>query len=91
MSPVGSAVPPAGASTVCGPDEHCLTCGDVALPMRVVRLQPADGLAWCRGPGAEVEALVETGLVGQVRAGDLVLVHAGTALVRLDDPAGGGA
>jgi hydrogenase maturation factor len=34
---------------------------------------------------------VDTELVGAVRPGDRVLVHAGVALTRLGEPAGGGA
>jgi len=60
-------------------DEHCVTCGDIAVPMTVVRVD--DGLATCEAPG-ECE-VVETALVGDVTPGDQVLVHAGVALVRL--------
>jgi hydrogenase expression/formation protein HypC len=74
----------------CGPDEHCITCGDVAVPMRVVRLDAAEGLAWCReadepDPGV-AETVVDAALVGGLEPGDVVLVHAGAALVRLDTP-----
>ncbi len=59
-------------------DDHCITCGDVATPMRVLRLDPDRGLALCeddQGAHASVEiALVDAGV------GDTVLVHAGTAI-----------
>lgn len=77
--------------TARGADDHCITCGDVAVGMRVVRCDPATRLAWCSQatpagrPGAAGE-WVDTELVGDVRPGNLVLVHAGTALARLDEP-----
>ena len=77
--------------TSCGPDDHCITCGDVAVGMRVLRSDPATHLAWCSqaagAPGSAGE-WVDTELVGDVHPGDVVLVHAGAALARLDEPAG---
>ena len=62
----------------CG-SEHCITCGDEGLPMKVLRVR--DDLALCEdeaGKHHTVElALVDAG------AGDQVLVHAGVALVTL--------
>ena len=86
--------PPDAVAPVCGPDDHCITCGDVAVGMRIVRIDPSTRLAWCSlatpagRPGAAGE-WVETELVGAVAPGDLVLVHAGTALARLDQDGGG--
>ena len=59
----------------CG-DEHCVTCSDEAVPMRVVAVR-ADGTALCDG---DVEVM--TDLVGAVVPGDELLVHAGTAIAR---------
>jgi hydrogenase maturation factor len=57
----------------------CLTCGDVAVEMRVVRL---DGdLAVCEAADGDVRT-VEVALVDAVEAGDTLLVHADVALVR---------
>jgi hydrogenase maturation factor len=67
--------------TACG-SEHCLTCADEGLPMRVVRADPARGLALCEDERGE-RVTVETELVEPVGPGDLLLVHAGTALVAL--------
>ena len=66
-------------------DEHCITCGDQGLPLRVVALA-GDGLAHCRDDAAPGEpgATVDVQLVGAVAPGDLVLVHAGVALVLLE-------
>ena len=65
-------------------DEHCITCGDQGLPLRIVALEGA-GLARCRDEAApsEPDTTVDVQLVGEVAPGDLVLVHAGVALVRL--------
>jgi hypothetical protein len=73
----------------CGPDEHCITCGDEGVPMRVL-VDGDDGLAVCRREaespsGAPLESVVDVALVGAVRPGDLVLVHAGIALLLLDE------
>ena len=73
-----------GAAPLCGPDEHCITCGDHAVPMRVVCADLASRLAWCRDEdGGEEQVDVE--LVGDIAPGALVLVHAGAALVRLTE------
>jgi hydrogenase maturation factor len=62
--------------------EHCITCGDDGVPMRVLRLDDERGLALCRdAEGAR--HTVETALVAPLAPGDEVLVHAGVALVAL--------
>jgi hydrogenase maturation factor len=61
--------------------EHdvCITCGDVAVEMRVERL---DGdLAVCEAGDGDVRT-VEIGLLDAVAVGDTLLVHADVALVR---------
>jgi hydrogenase expression/formation protein HypC len=68
--------------TSCDSEGRCITCGDVAVPMSVVRLEPGSGLALCAdADGASSEVQVE--LVAPLEPGDLVLVHAGVALTRL--------
>jgi hydrogenase expression/formation protein HypC len=56
----------------------CITCGDVAVAMRVIQVDEERCLALCEtedGKRETVEiALVDAGL------GDEVLVHAGTAI-----------
>jgi len=71
---------------VCASDQ-CITCGDVAVEVRVVRLLP-DGLAVVdTGQGTEEE--VSVALV-TAAAGDTILVHAGEALAVVGaGPAGG--
>lgn len=66
----------------CTTDGHCVTCSDEGVPMRVAELA-GDGLAVCVDDGG-VRSDVLTGLIDAVRPGDLLLVHAGTALLRLD-------
>jgi hydrogenase maturation factor len=64
----------------CSTEPGCITCGDVALALTVVSVAGDD--ATCRDDDGRTE-LVATELVGDVRAGDRVLVHAGVALERL--------
>jgi hydrogenase maturation factor len=64
-------------------DGHCVTCADEGVPMEVLRIDAARGLALCaRDDGAR--DTVEIGLVEPVAVGDSVLVHAAVALVRLE-------
>ena len=63
----------------------CITCGDVAVPMRVVRLGGEDGLADCVSDDGE-SALVDVALV-DAAPGDAVLVHACVAIQRIEEPA----
>lgn len=74
-------------SAECRHDDACITCGDVAVPLRVVSLDAERGLALCVD-AAERRETVETALVGAVATGDELLVHAGTALARLDGDGG---
>jgi hydrogenase maturation factor len=57
--------------------DHCITCSDEGVPMRVLALEE-DGVARCEGGD------VMTDLVGAVAPGDTLLVHAGVALARLE-------
>ncbi|RAY15686.1 hydrogenase assembly protein HupF [Actinomadura craniellae] len=62
------------------PEGSCFTCSDAAVPARVVDLL-GDGLARAdtgAGPAEISVALVD------VRPGDLVLVHAGEAIARIE-------
>lgn len=61
---------------------HCVTCGDDGVPVRVVRVDGERGLALCVGEDG-VRSSVEVALVAPVERGDVLLVHAGVALVRL--------
>ena len=59
--------------------DHCVTCGDDGDPMTVVAIDGRRGLALCtNGDGRRFT--VETALVEPVAIGDVLLVHAGTAI-----------
>jgi hydrogenase maturation factor len=79
--------PPGLPGDACG-SQHCITCGDDGIPMTVVRLDMARELALCADAGG-TRATVETALVAPVAIGELLLVHAGTALARLPPDDGG--
>jgi hydrogenase expression/formation protein HypC len=61
-------------------DDVCITCGDVAVPVRVVRLLPGD-LAVVEVEGREEE--ISVALV-PAEVGATLLVHAGEAIARLE-------
>lgn len=61
-------------------EDACLTCGDIALPGRVVAL--TDHGATVDFEGLSEEVACE--LIEDVAAGDVLLCHAGVALERLD-------
>jgi hydrogenase maturation factor len=69
----------------CDHDGTCITCGDVAVEMTVLRVDDERGLALCEAEGGK--ETVEIGLVGPVAPGDDLLVHAGTALQHMGAPA----
>ncbi|HET6585718.1 MAG TPA: HypC/HybG/HupF family hydrogenase formation chaperone [Nannocystaceae bacterium] len=62
---------------------HCITCGDEATPMRVVRTDAARDLALCEDEDG-ARHTVEIALVAPVGPGDGLLVHAGTAIAVLE-------
>ena len=66
-------------ANACG--DHCITCSDEGIPMRVDRIDDARGLALCSAEDGS-KSTVEIALV-DVEPGDRVLVHAGVALVAL--------
>jgi hydrogenase maturation factor len=61
-------------------DDVCITCGDVAVPVRVIRLLPGD-LAVVEVDGHEEE--ISVALV-PAAVGSNLLVHAGEAIACLD-------
>lgn len=62
-------------------EDRCITCSDDACPAEVASVDRT-GLATVRT--ADGPQLVDATLVGTVAPGDLLLVHAGVALARLD-------
>jgi hydrogenase maturation factor len=73
--------PDADAAPHCDADGVCITCGDVAVPMRVRAIDVERGLALCEGAGG-ARSSVEILLVEPVAVGEDLLVHAGTAIGR---------
>jgi hydrogenase expression/formation protein HypC len=67
--------------TECVAAHGCITCGDVAVPMRVLEIDRERALALCSNPEGG-HSSVEITLVEPVAQGDVLLVHAGTALSR---------
>ncbi len=69
---------------VCDHTRGCVTCGDEAVPVRVVLVDEAQALATCVDDAGR-RSVVEIALVDRVHDGDLLLVHAGAALTRLEE------
>ena len=65
-----------------GPDGTCQLCGDVALHAVVLTVDVAAAEANVDMEGRRV--VVATDLVGSVQAGDVLLVHQGFAIERLE-------
>jgi hydrogenase maturation factor len=57
----------------------CITCGDEAVSMKVLKVDEARQLALCADSENRKET-VEIALVAPVAPGDELLVHAGTAI-----------
>jgi hydrogenase maturation factor len=71
----------------CDHEHGCITCGDEALAMRVLRVDARRSLALCEAEAGGRET-VEIALVEPVTPGERLLVHAGTALQRAEEAAG---
>jgi hypothetical protein len=69
----------------CGEDV-CVTCSDEGRPAEVIT-PPAGPFGTAQVRTAAGEEDIDTTLVGEVSTGDLLLVHAGSALTRVGDPA----
>jgi HupF/HypC family protein len=70
---------PAGEAEDVAPSCSCVTCGDIAESMTVLRIDADRGLALCSDAGGDHHT-VEIALVLPVETGDELLVHAGTAI-----------
>jgi hydrogenase expression/formation protein HypC len=68
----------------CDLGDGCITCGDVAVPLRVLAVDEDRGLALCADESDRRET-VEIALVAPVAIGDELLVHAGTAISKLEE------
>ena len=69
------------AANDCG--DHCITCSDEGISMRVERVDDSRGLALCTAEDGS-KSTVEIALVEPIAPGDRLLVHAGVALVELE-------
>jgi len=65
----------------CDDSTHCITCGDEAVPLRVLKVDGDRELALCESDAGE-RTTVEIALVVPVAPGEELLVHAGTAIGR---------
>jgi len=64
----------------CDHTSGCITCGDEAIRMRVLRIDQERQLALCEIEEGGERSSVEIALVHPVSDGDVLLVHAGTAI-----------
>jgi hydrogenase assembly chaperone HypC/HupF len=80
--------PEADHAPRCDHELGCITCGDAAAPLRVLRADDERCLALCVDGGGSTQT-VQTELVGPVAVGETLLVHAGTAISTLDREAAG--
>ena len=65
-------------------EHHCITCSDEGAPMKVVDVDFERELALCQDADGDRQS-VEIALVSPVAIGDTLLVHAGTALMTLNE------
>ena len=68
----------------CDPDVHgeCPACSDEAKPARVLALNDAEGLAVVEIDGERTE--IDISLVADIAVGQVLLVHGGVALEKLE-------
>ena len=62
---------------------HCITCSDEVLQVRVLYVDDENGLAQVTLNGAEEE--IDISLVESIAPGDVLLVHGGVAIARVDE------
>jgi hydrogenase maturation factor len=68
----------------CDHTMECITCGDEAIRMRVLRIDQKRELALCAAEEGGERSTVEIALVQPVAEEDVLLVHAGTAIARAE-------
>lgn len=62
---------------------HCITCSDEALQVRVLDVDEENGLAQVTLDGINEE--IDISLIESIAPGDMLLVHAGVAIARIDE------
>ena len=75
----------ARAEEACAEGTACVTCSDEGLLAEVVAVPDATAASVRTADG---EAVIDTTIVGPVHPGDLVLVHAGSAIALLEEADG---
>lgn len=63
-------------------DDGCSTCGDVAVPVKVIEVRGGEAVVEDR---SGVRATVAVDFVPDVKAGDILLVHMGCAIGRTSE------
>jgi hydrogenase maturation factor len=76
-------VPVEDASCTLDADGHCITCSDEALQVRVLHVDQENGLAQVTINDTSEE--IDITLVESVAPGDVLLVHGGVAIARVDE------
>ncbi len=76
-------IPITGAQCELDAEGHCITCSDEALQARVLRVDQEAGLAvvTIQDTSEEIDITLEE----SVAPGDVLLVHGGVAIARLDE------
>ena len=62
---------------------HCITCSDEALQVRVLDVDEENGVAQVTLDGMDEE--IDISLVESIAPGDILLVHGGVAIARVDE------
>ena len=62
---------------------HCITCSDEALQVRVLYVDEENGLAQVTINGTSEE--IDITLVESIAPGDVLLVHGGVAIARVEE------
>jgi len=70
----------------CEPEHGCITCGDEAVRLRVLKVDDPRGLALCEDASGE-RTTIEIALISPVERGDWLLAHAGTAIAAIQPEA----
>jgi hydrogenase maturation factor len=71
------------ASCILNAEGHCITCSDEVLQVRVLHADQENGLAQVIINGTSEE--IDITLVENAAPGDVLLVHGGVAIARVDE------
>jgi hydrogenase maturation factor len=76
-------IPIDGAYCKLDAEGHCITCSDEALEVRVLHVDQENGLALVSIDDSSEE--IDITLVESVEPGDILLVHGGVAITRVNE------